>query len=376
MKIVIAPDSFKGSLEALEICEIVEKSAKKIFPNCLTIKLPMADGGEGTTDCLIGALSAEKVFCKVLDPLGREITAYYAKFGDSAVMEMAQASGITLVKESERDIFSQSTFGTGQMILHAIKNGAKNIFIGIGGSATNDGGIGFASALGVNFFDKNNSELNPIAKNFSNIESIDLSNINPKILETNITIMSDVSNPLLGKTGATYVFGSQKGATEKTLPILEAGMTDYIEKVEKFTGRKVRDIKGAGAAGGLGSALLAFTNAKMQSGVSTILDILKFEEHLQTADLVITGEGMMDYQSAFGKVASGVGNLCKKHSIPCIAIVGGMGEKAEEMFEHGITSIIPTVNGIMSLDMAIKNAKNLCESASDRMFRMISALKP
>ena len=372
MKIVVAPDSFKGSLGANEICVIVEKSAKEVFGNCEVIKVPMADGGEGTVDCLSGILSAEKIICNVKDPLGRDINAYYARFGDSAVMEMAQASGITLIKENERDILKHSSYGTGEMIIHAVKNGVKNIYIGIGGSATNDGGMGFASAIGVKFLDKNNSLINPIPENFLNIHSIDCSNINPLVLGANITVMCDVNNPLLGASGATAVFGKQKGADTTSSPILEKGLEHYITNVEKTISKNIKNNDGAGAAGGLGAAFMAFTNAKIQSGVKTILEILKFNEIIADANLVVTGEGMMDYQSAFGKVASGVGMLCKNQNVPCLAIVGSMGERAEEMFDYGITSIIPTVNAIMSLDYAMKNASYLCENAATRMFKLIN----
>lgn len=370
MKIVVAPDSFKGSLEAFEICDIVEKVANDIFENLEIVKMPIADGGEGTVKSLISALGATEQKCKTLDPLGREITSAYGIFGDSAIMEMAQASGITLVKQHERDILKHSTYGTGQMLLDAINKGCKKIYMGIGGSATNDGGIGFASALGAVFLDENKNTLEAIPRNFSKIKEVDISKIDLK--DTEIIVMCDVSNPLLGEKGATTVFGKQKGVNDKTFDILENGMKHYIDIVEKAVQKEVKDKSGAGAAGGLGAALLAFTNASLKSGVDTVLTVLNFEEAVKTADLVITGEGMMDYQSAFGKVPFGVGQICKKQNVPCVAVVGSMGKDACKMFDYGINSIMPTVNGVMSLENALENAEELCENA---VYRLLSLVK-
>lgn len=371
MKIVFASDSFKGTLSSKEICEIGNRVAKEIFPRCKVEKIPMADGGEGTTECLIDAMNGELVECVVLNPLGKEITASYGKFRNSAIMEMSVASGITLVNDDERDVLIQNTYGTGQMIIHALENGVTNIYLGIGGSATNDGGIGFASAIGVEFFDDLGNILEPIPNNFEKISKIDVSKINPLVLEANITVMCDVKNPLLGKEGATNIFGKQKGADEKTRVLLERGMTHYINIAESDTSKNVRFEQGAGAAGGLGAGLKLYTNAKMCSGIDTILDILNFKDRVYDADLVITGEGMMDYQSAYGKVASGVGKICKEQNVPCVAIVGSVGERAEEMQKHGIRSIMTTVNAIMPIKTALENAEELYESALRRTLALI-----
>ncbi len=368
MKIVIAPDSYKGSLSASEVCTAIETGARRIFEECEVTKIPVADGGEGTVDCLLEAMNATTVFCDVKDPLGRTVQAKYGVFGDCAIMEMAQASGLPYIKEGEFDIFSQSTFGTGEMINHAISSGCKKIYIGIGGSATNDGGIGFAAALGNKFFDEDGKELEAIPANFMKISSVEIE----ENTETEIFVLCDVTNPLLGINGATNVFGRQKGATEHTIPVLEKGLAHYIDVVEKVTRKNVKNAKGAGAAGGLGAGLLAFTNAKMCSGVETVLELVNFEEKLKGADIVVTGEGRMDGQSAFGKVASGVAKICKQKNIPCVAVVGGMGDGAQKMYEVGISSIIPTVNGIMSIEDAVKNAEALCVGASERMFRLIN----
>ncbi|ONI45303.1 hypothetical protein AN641_00515 [Candidatus Epulonipiscioides gigas] len=371
MKIVFASDSFKGSLNSTEICDIGQKIANEIFDGCEVIKIPMADGGEGTVDCLIEAMNGEKVECVVKNPLHKNIIAQYGKFKDSAIMEMSAASGITLVDDTERDILKQSTFGTGQMMLHALENGITNIYIGIGGSATNDGGMGFANAIGVRFLDENNNELDPIPSNFEKIKTLDVNNINPLILNANIVVMCDVTNPLLGECGATNIFGKQKGATPQQLEMLERGMTHYIKISENYMNKLVKHEPGAGAAGGLGAALKLFANAKMCSGVDTILEILDFKNKINGVDLVITGEGQMDYQSAYGKVPSGVGKICKEKDIPCIAIVGAMGERAEEMLNFGINAIVPTVNAIISLQTAIDNATVLYESALRRALSLL-----
>ena len=371
MKIVVAPDSFKGSLSAKKICNIVENVSKKMFEDVTVIKVPMADGGEGTVESLIEILNAEMVNIEVKNPLGNPIIASYGIFDETkAIMEMAAASGITTVSNEERNVLEQNTFGTGEMILDAINRGIKTIYIGIGGSATNDGGMGFASAIGVKFLDINGRELNPIPKNFMKISTIDRSKINPKIADVEIIIMSDVKNPLLGNKGATYVFGRQKGVTNDDIQWVENGMEHYITLVEKTFEISVKSIPGAGAAGGLGAGLLAFTNANIKEGVQTIMDILEVESKIKDADLVFTGEGMMDYQSAYGKVASGVGLLAQKYQVPCIAIVGSMGKDAEKMYDFGITSIMTTVNGVMSLEQAIDRADELFYSAVERACRI------
>ena len=371
MKIVFASDTFKGTITATEICEIGEKIAKEIFGRCEVLKIPMADGGEGTVDCLIESMNGQKIDCTVKDPLQRDIKAEYGKFGDNAIIEMSACSGITLVSDNERNILMQNTYGTGQMILHALENGVKNIYIGIGGSATNDGGIGFASAIGIEFFDVNNLLVEPVPMNFDKIARIDTSKINPLILSANITVMCDVTNPLLGETGATYVFGRQKGASEKDLVLLEKGMEQYINIAEQTLCKSVRCENGAGAAGGLGAGLKLFTNAKMCSGIETVINILDFSNRVYDSDLVITGEGKIDYQSAYGKVVSGVGKVCKENNIPCVAIVGGMGERADEMLNFGIRAIVPTVNTTMSLPEALANSKTLYESALRRTLTLV-----
>ena len=371
MKIVVAPDSFKGSLSAKKICDIVENVSNKLFEEVEVVKVPMADGGEGTVDSLTETLKADIINIEVKNPLGKPILATYGIFDKTkAVMEMASASGITTVSDEERNVLEQNTFGTGEMILDAINRGVKTIYIGIGGSATNDGGIGMASAFGVKFLDENCKELKPVPSNLNKIVTIDSTQLDSRIREIEIIIMCDVQNPLLGPEGATYVFGLQKGITSENMQQVEDGMEHYIDLVETVLSVSVKNCPGAGAAGGLGAGMMAFTNATLKMGIQSIIEILEIEHKIKDADLVITGEGMMDSQSAYGKVASGIGGVAKKHQVPCIAIVGAMGKKAEVMYEHGITSIVTTVNGVMKLQEAIDCAAPLCYSAVERALRI------
>ncbi len=373
MNIIVAPDSFKGSLTATALCDCVSRAAHRVFPDCTVRSLPVADGGEGTVESICASLSGTMQTVTVQNPLGAPVAASYAIFngGNSAALEMAAASGLPLIAPQARDVFASSTFGTGEMLLDALQRGCNNLYVGLGGSATNDGGMGCAAAFGVRFLDAAGKVLAPIPANFLKIETVDISGLNPLVAAANITIMSDVKNPLLGETGATNVFGKQKGADEAQRATLEVGLARYIQKVEAATGKQIATAEGAGAAGGLGAGLLAFTNAKLQSGVETVLDMLAFDALLKTADLVITGEGRMDYQSAFGKVAYGVGMRCKAANVPCIALVGGMGERADEMYQYGISSIMTTVNGIMPLSEAVADAATLCEGAAERALRMV-----
>lgn len=372
MKILVAPDSFKGSLSAMEICNITETVAKEVFQNCEVVKLPVADGGEGTVESILETLSGKEMIIEVSNPLGKRIKSNYGIFNnDKAIIEMASASGLPLIKTNERDVLNSNTYGTGELILDAIKNGAKKIYLGIGGSATNDLGIGCLASFGVKFLDADKKEVNPVPANFKKIVEIDSSSISKDVLDAEFIIMCDVTNPLLGKDGATYIYGKQKGIDEKDMPEFEEGMAHLCKVIEEKTKVTISTREGCGASGGLGAGLLAFTNASMQSGVDTILEILEFNDKLKGANLVITGEGRMDNQSAFGKVAFGVGSLCKASNIPCIAVVGGLGDGYEDMYQHGITSIMTTTDKIMSIDDAIKNADDLLKKAIYRILKMV-----
>lgn len=284
---------------------------------------------------------------------------------------MASASGLTLISNEKRNPLYTTTYGTGEMIKDALENGFTNITIAIGGSGTNDGGIGAMSALGVKFLDKSGKEVKPIGQSLIDIVDIDISEIHPQIHKADFTVMCDVTNHLLGPEGATYVYGPQKGGNKEELDYLESGMRNYAKVIEDKFHIDITNIAGAGAAGGLGAALMVFANAKLKSGISTVLEKIHFEDFLEGASCVLTGEGMLDWQSASGKVVAGIGLLCKKKGIPVIAIVGGMGEGALDIYQYGIDSIVPAINAAMDMEEAMERAEELLLNAAERTFRLI-----
>lgn len=372
MKIVFAPDSYKGSLSAERICQLLDRAAKKVLGDCETVGIPVSDGGEGAAGVVVAATKGHFRRLSVCGPMGTPVEAKYGIFhGDCAMIEMAEASGLPLVAAEERNVRRATTFGTGELIRDALEQGIRKFHIAIGGSATNDGGIGCAAALGVRFFDEMERELEPIPENLGHISRIDTSGIHKAVKEADFTVICDVTNPLLGETGATRIFGPQKGATPEDQEFLEAGMTNYAAVLEKTFGKDIAGIPGAGAAGGLGAGLMAFAGATLQRGIETILDILEFDRVIAGADLVITGEGRMDNQSVYGKVPSGVGMAAKKQGIPCVAIVGGMGTGASDIYEYGVDSVITTINGIMTIEEAMEHAEELFLNAAERLFRMV-----
>lgn len=374
MKIVFAPDSFKGSLTAERICELLEEKARLIFPGCETLGIPVSDGGEGAVGVVVSAAKGRYCTAQVHDPMGKKIEAVYGIFHeDRAIIEMAEASGLTLVPEKERNVRRANTFGTGELIADALEQGIRRFYIAIGGSATNDGGIGCAAALGARFFDEEGAELSPVPENLIKIKKIDISQMKPSLKEAEFTVMCDVTNPLVGKTGATYIFGLQKGASGEDILFLEEGMRNYGKVLCETFGRDFSAVPGAGAAGGLGAGLLAFAQAELQKGIECILSILNFHQLIQDADLIVTGEGRMDHQSVYGKVPFGVGMAAKKYGIPCAAIVGSMGKGAEELYACGVDSVITTVNGVMPIEEALENAEELFLNGAERMFRFIRA---
>lgn len=372
MKLVFAPDSYKGSLSAERICELLDITAKKVFGECETVSIPVSDGGEGASDVVIAARKGQFREVEVYGPMGKKVAAKYGIFdGDSAIIEMATASGLPLVPVAERNVRRASTYGTGELIRDALDLGIRKFNVAIGGSATNDGGIGCAAALGVRFLDAAGAELEAVPENLGKICRIDMDGLHPAVTESVFTVICDVTNPLLGETGATRIFGPQKGATAEDQEFLEAGMTNYARVLEETFGRDIAGTAGAGAAGGLGAGLMAFANAKLKRGIETILGILDFDHVIEGADLVVTGEGRMDYQSVFGKVPFGVGMAAKKQGIPCVAIVGGMGKDASDIYAYGVDAIITTVNGAMPVEEAMENAEELFLNAAERMFRFI-----
>lgn len=374
MKFLFASDSFKGTLSSQKTAELLTEAAREIFPDCQCDSIVVADGGEGTTDAVLAATDGKKISVQVHGPLWESITCNYGMLDEKrAVMEMAAASGLPLVPEDKKDPRYTTSYGTGEMIADALNRGFRDISIAIGGSATNDGGIGCIRALGGKFLDENNQELKGCGEDLIKIRKIDLSGLNPLIKECKFTVMCDVTNPLCGKDGATYTFGRQKGATPEIQKELETGMCNYRDILKEQFDLNMDQIPGAGAAGGLGTALMVFLNGTLKSGIETVLDLVDFDEHLKNVDIVVTGEGATDWQSVFGKVMQGVGVHCKNHHIPAVAIVGSMGTGAEDIFDYGIDSIITTVNGIMPLSDALNHAEELYIGAARRLFRLLKA---
>ena len=372
MKILLAPDSFKGSMTSMEIIDCLERAARMHFNTVEIVKVPIADGGEGTVDALLALRGGAYVWVEVTGPLGEKVKARYGIIENkTAVMEMAQASGLPLLAPCDRNPLLTTTYGTGEMIKDALDKGIRDFIIGIGGSATNDGGIGAAQALGIRFMDSGRNEVGFGGRELSRIKRIDTENRDARIKESNIVVICDVNNPLTGDRGATLVFGPQKGATGDMLAVLEKGMKNYAEVIRAQLGMDVDRIPGSGAAGGLGAALVCFLGAQLKPGVDTILDFADFERLLEGVNLVITGEGRIDGQSVFGKVPVGIAKRCKKYGVKVVVIAGSMGEGAQEVYEYGIESIMTIINKDMSLDEAISRSKELLTDAADRMFRLI-----
>ena len=370
-KIIIIPDSFKGSASSMEVCSCIERGVLKVFKNAIIKKIPVADGGEGTVDSIIYAAGGniKKVYVK--NPLGETIEAKYGIISkDKAVIEMAEASGITLVDDNERNPLKYSTYGTGELIKDALNSNIKEILIGIGGSATNDCGIGMANALGYRFLDKDNNELNAIAENMIKVAYIDDNNVDKRIFDIKINVACDVKTPLYGENGATAIYGKQKGVTEESFHILDDGLKNIARIVKEKFNKEIDYIEGSGAAGGLGGGLVAFCNAQLKSGIDAVLDIIDFEEQIKDASLIITGEGAIDGQTKKGKVPVGVAR--RASNTPVIAIVGDIRDGAEAVYDMGIVSIMPALKRAMPLEEAIKNSKVLIEDAAERACRFIS----
>lgn len=374
MKFIFAPDSFKGSLTAIEICSLLSEAALRHFPHAEIQSVPVADGGEGTVDALLLATQGKKAQLNVSGPLGGKVSADYGILGDeqTIVIEMAQASGLPLVPPEKRNPMQTSSLGTGQLIRHALERGYRKILIGIGGSATNDGGMGMLRGLGAVFLDARNQPLPGVGADLERVQTVDFSGLMPQLREAEITVICDVNNPLLGPTGATHIFGPQKGATEETVAALERGMENYAKVLEASLGKDISSFAGAGAAGGMGAALAGVLNATLQSGIDAILDAVDFDEKIKKAALVVTGEGRMDEQSVrFGKVPAGIATRCARAGVPLLVIVGGMEKGAEELFDIAQASIITTIGGVMNLETALSNANELFKSAADRAFRLL-----
>lgn len=372
-KIVLAIDSFKGSASSLAVEEHVAKGIQAVVPDAECVLVPVADGGEGTVEAIVDARHGVYHEADVMGPLGQPVKARYGMIDNEtiAVLEMSAASGITLVNKDELNPLRATTYGTGQMILDAINRGAKEIYMGIGGSATNDGGMGMAAALGAKFLDKNGNELEPVVTSLAQLDRIDCGGIDPRIADVRFTILCDVTNPLCGPHGASHIFGGQKGADEEMKILLDSYLELYAACIERDLGVSVKDIPGAGAAGGLGAGMIAFTKAHKQSGIDAVLKLIRLEEQIGEADLVVTGEGRMDNQTAFGKAPVGVSCLAQKQNIPVVAVVGSRSLDTEAVYEKGISLILDIINEPMPLEEAMKNVDALTQNTGRMIGRLI-----
>lgn len=372
MKLLFASDSFKGTLSSDQTIELLTKAAEEVFGSCETSGVPVADGGEGTTDAVVKARSGEIITVPVHGPLMEMEQGFYGRLSDTeAILEMAAASGLPMVPEEKRNPLNTTTYGTGELLKAALDVGYTEIAIAIGGSATNDGGMGFASALGIRFLDQEGNVLEGRGENLEKVAHIDMSGLDPAVQKAHFTVMCDVTNPLCGPNGATYTFGKQKGGTPEILDRLEKGMQNYRDVIIREFGVNPDEIQGSGAAGGLGAALKVFLHAEMKSGIETVLDLIDFDARLEGVDLVVTGEGRTDWQSCFGKVMQGVGDRSAKHQVPVAALCGGLGPDYEKIYAHGISSIMTTVDGPMPLKEALDNASELYYKGAIRMFRFL-----
>ena len=372
MKLLFASDSFKGSLTSEKTVELLGKAAREVFGECECSGVPVADGGEGTVEAVVAAEHGEYVKLKVHGPLMEETDSFYGIFGaDKAVIEMAAASGLPMVPEELRNPMNTTTYGTGELILDALKRGYRDISIAIGGSATNDGGMGCARALGVRFLDQDGNELEGFGRDLAKVAAIDISGLDERVKDSKITVMCDVTNPLCGKDGATWTFGKQKGATPEIQEELEKSMCSYRDVIRETFGIDCDGIPGTGAAGGLGAALMVFLGGEMKSGIETVLDLIRFDERLEGVDLVVTGEGRTDWQSCFGKVMQGVGMRAKAKGIPVLGLSGSLGKNAMDICSCGISSLMTTVNAPMPLSEALERAEELYYEGALRMFRFV-----
>lgn len=353
-KIVIASDSFKGSVSSMEVAECAELAIHKVFPDCEVMKIPVGDGGEGTVETLITAMDGKAVSCMVHDPLMRPIEAVYGILGDNrtAVIEMATASGLTLVPLPERNPLLTTTYGTGELIKDALDRGCRNFLIGIGGSATNDAGTGMLQALGFRFLDHEGEELGLGGQILDKVCSVDRSVVLPELREATFTVACDVNNPFYGEKGAAYVFARQKGADDAMIRSLDAGLRNLAGVIKRIEAIEIDDIPGAGAAGGLGGGCVAFLRAALKPGIQMVLDALRFDERIQGADLIITGEGKLDKQTCMGKTPYGVLQAGRRQSIPVI-VMGGSVEEVEALNQSGFLAVFPLLPYPVSLEQAM-----------------------
>ena len=371
MKIVIAPNALKDCLTTSEAADAIEKGILNAFPEAETVKVPVADGGDGLLDALLTPLNGICHTVEVTGPRYDKIKADFAYFPQqkTAIVEMAKASGLALLPADKRDAEQTTSLGTGELIKVALSLDVTRIFVGIGGSATCEGGIGLATALGLRFLDKNGIPVKPIGTNLGKITKIDTSNMHPKLSGVKIEVVCDVDNPLLGKNGAAYVYGPQKGASPEQVRDLDFGLKNLASIIKKDLGVDVTEITGGGAAGGIGAGMYAYFNASLKPGIDIVLELIKLREKLQDTDLVVTAEGQMDSQTAYGKAPAGVAKCAKEKGIPCIAIAGGVKEDIDELHAIGINAVFSLCPAPITLEDAIKNGSKYLSRISEQIVR-------
>jgi len=377
MKIVIAPDSFKGSLNAIEVSKAIEKGIKKANPEANIVLIPMADGGEGTMETLVTSTNGYKKQVSVTGPLGAKVEAAYGVLGDSetCIIEMASSSGLHLIDSKDLNPLKTTTYGVGELVKEALDDGFRKFIIGLGGSATNDGGAGMLQALGLKLLDLNGNEVAHGGGELINIKQVDLSRFDRRIHESIFIIASDVQNPMIGPTGASHVFGPQKGATPTMVKLLDEGMTNWADQIEKVTDISLHDRPGAGAAGGIGGAFQAFFPSETRRGIDIVIEYTKLEEVLKDADFVITGEGKIDDQTVFGKTPMGVAQIAQKQNVPTIILAGTVGQGIEQLYQYGIIAVFSIINRPLTLDEAIEGTQELLENTAEQIIRLLKHSK-
>jgi glycerate kinase len=372
VKIVIAPQGFKGNLTALQVSQAIDNGIRRVVPSVITAIVPMADGGEGTMQALVDAIGGEMIPVEVTDPLGGRVIAHFGLLSDkvTGVIEMAAASGLNLVPPQKLNPLLTTTYGTGELILAALERGCRKLIVGIGGSATNDGGAGMAQALGAKLLDTKGVPLAFGGAALADLEHIDVTTIDPRLADCDIILACDVTNPLCGPQGASAVYGPQKGATKEMVVKLDAALAHYAEVIERDLGIDVRDVPGAGAAGGLGAGLIAFLKARVLPGVDVVIQATGLIEHLKEATLVFTGEGRLDSQTACGKVPVGVARKAKAFGLPVIAIAGEIGSGYQAVYEQGIDTVFSIAPGPISFSQSTEMAEKLITDVAERAIRL------
>ena len=372
MQLIIAPDKFKGSMSAPEAAERIKKAAANVLPGAKLVLLPLSDGGEGLVDSLAGKNRDNLQTSTVTGPLGKPVEAVWGLTdeGNTSVIEMAAASGLHLIPEAEKNPFFTSTYGTGELIKASLDHGCSRLIIGIGGSATNDGGAGMAQALGAKFYDRFGKELETGGVALEKLEKIDISGLDPRLRQVETLVACDVNNPLTGENGAAYVYGPQKGATPEMVEQLDRALQNYARVIKKDLGLEVNEIPGSGAAGGLGAGLITFLGAELRSGIELVLDALKIDQYLPGTDLLITGEGKLDGQSAHGKAPVGVARRAAKYNVPVIALAGSLEGDLDVFHREGITACFAVADGPLSLEESISRGPELLEIKSAEALRL------